>query len=153
MRKKEYHGMCATREYRSWRSMITRCTCPNNDSFPNYGGRGITVCQEWLDSFSAFFAHIGPRPAGTSLDRIENSLGYFPGNVKWSTRREQNRNYRRNHPLTVNGETRLMIDWSRLLGIRWSTLAQRVASGFPPEQCVSTGRLPWGSRPSSRFSR
>jgi hypothetical protein len=84
----------ATPEYTSWEGMKARCTNPNRQNFADYGGRGITVCDRWLHSFENFLADLGPRPAGKTLDRINNDLGYWPGNCKWSTRSEQQRNQR-----------------------------------------------------------
>lgn len=83
--------------YLSWQHAKGRCTNPNKIEFPEYGGRGITMCEEWLNSFAAFYAHIGPKPPNTSLDRIDNSKGYEPGNVRWATATEQanNRRHRR----------------------------------------------------------
>lgn len=77
----------------TWRSMIERCTYPGAVNFARYGGAGITVCEEWKD-FSRFLADVGERPAGTTLDRIDGSLGYAPGNVRWATPLEQARNKR-----------------------------------------------------------
>lgn len=88
------HGMYHTREYRTWADMIQRTTNQRCACFPRYGGRGIVVCTRWQKSFAAFFADIGPRPAGMSIDRINNDLGYCPGNVRWATPSEQRRNQR-----------------------------------------------------------
>ena len=88
------HGMCYTPTFSSWISMRRRCYDPNMPGYPAYGGSGITVCKEWQDSFEAFFAHMGERPAGTSLDRIDNDGNYEPGNCRWATRLVQNRNRR-----------------------------------------------------------
>lgn len=83
-------------EYRAWQAMKTRCTNPNFKGWADYGGRGITVCPEWTESFEAFFAHVGERPGpGYSLDRIDNDRGYEPGNVRWSTKVEQMLNRRK----------------------------------------------------------
>lgn len=77
-------------EYRAWRQAKNRTTNPAYPKFARYGGRGITMSPEWVDDFAAFFRHIGPRPgAGYSLDRIDNSKGYEPGNVRWATASEQ----------------------------------------------------------------
>lgn len=84
-------------EYRTWDSMIQRCTNPRSQNFRHYGGRGITVCQRWLDSFEAFLEDMGPRPDGMSIDRIDNDLlvdSYSKANCRWTTQTEQVRNRR-----------------------------------------------------------
>lgn len=82
-------------EYTAWLNMNSRCSNPYSDSYPNYGGRGITVCAEWEDSFQAFYSYLGPRPSPKhSLDRIDNNGPYAPGNVRWATEDEQRRNKR-----------------------------------------------------------
>jgi len=80
-------------EYRIWRAMIARCRNPNVKSYPHYGGRGIKVYEPWLTSYLEFLAHVGRRPSPQhSIDRIDNDSDYRPGNVRWATRAEQNRN-------------------------------------------------------------
>ena len=85
------HGMCGSPTYASWKAMKARCTHADN---PRYGGRGIRVCESWLYSFEHFLADMGPRPPGTSIDRINNDDNYEPGNCRWATYSEQNRNQR-----------------------------------------------------------
>lgn len=74
------------REYNIWKGMIQRCTNPKNPSYHRYGGRGIEVCQAWKDSFDLFFQDVGPIPLGLEIDRINNDVGYEPGNVRVTTR-------------------------------------------------------------------
>ena len=88
------HGMYGTRVYRTWNMMIQRCHNERNPNFKHYGGRGIVVCDQWRKSFAAFYADVGDRPEGKSLDRIDNDRGYEPGNCRWATQAEQRRNTR-----------------------------------------------------------
>lgn len=88
------HNMARTQEYQAWQNMIQRCTNSNNPGYKNYGGRGITVCAEWLSSFINFFKDMGKRPIGLTIERINNDLGYFKDNCCWATVADQNRNHR-----------------------------------------------------------
>ena len=98
--EKTRHGLYGTRTYNSWRAMLARCNDTSHRQFKDYGGRGITVCQAWNNSFESFLADMGERPIGTTLDRTENDGHYEPGNCRWATRTEQNRNKRHNHGST-----------------------------------------------------
>lgn len=90
------HGATHTSEYKAWESAKARCFQPNHHGFKNYGGRGITMCEEWRNDFPAFLAHVGPRPHPTySIDRINNNGNYEPGNVRWATKTQQIHNRRR----------------------------------------------------------
>lgn len=89
------HGMAGTAEYRCWVNMKQRCLNPANTAWANYGGRGITICQRWADSFEAFLDDVGRQPtAEHSLDRIDNNGNYEPGNIRWATRSAQMKNRR-----------------------------------------------------------
>ena len=88
------HGQKGTSLYSIWQGMVQRCCNENSKDYPRYGGRGITVCVEWRNSFEAFRAYVGERPAGMTLDRIDNDRGYKPGNVRWATPKQQQANRR-----------------------------------------------------------
>lgn len=89
------HRHSYTKTYSCWKQMLQRCSNPRNPSFPNYGGRGITVCERW-QLFSGFLADMGEAPADRSIERRDNSGGYRPDNCFWATRTQQQRNTRRN---------------------------------------------------------
>jgi len=90
------HGGSTTEEYRSWRQMKRRCLDPKSIRYARYGGRGITVCERWLHSFPNFLADMGPKPAGFTIERLNNDLGYFPENCIWADNRTQAKN--QTHP-------------------------------------------------------
>lgn len=94
------HGKCNTSTYTVWRNMIERCTNPNNANYKNYGGRGITVCDRWVNSFQDFIEDVGEKPFNKSIDRIDNEKGYFPDNVRWATLSQQANNKRKRKDTT-----------------------------------------------------
>ncbi len=133
------HGATKTAEFNIWSKMIARCTNSNNPAWINYGGRGIKVCERWMNSFSDFLADVGPRPSPKhSIDRFpDNDGNYEPGNVRWATQIEQNRNRRSNHFLTFNGITATLTEWSERTGIRKDTLRRRIAYGWSAEKALT----------------
>jgi hypothetical protein len=90
------HGLRRTNEYRTWRGIKERCLNPNNKDYINYGGRGITVCERWVNSFENFIKDMGKKPSPElSIDRINNDKGYSPDNCQWATKSQQSRNQRK----------------------------------------------------------
>jgi hypothetical protein len=118
--------------------MVARCLNPGNASFKSYGAVGITVCERWLNSFENFLADMGPRPSKDhSIDRIKRELGYAPGNCRWATRVEQNRNKINNRLITYNGETLTHAEWSYRLGLHPDTVGQRLRNGWTVERALT----------------
>lgn len=115
------HGMARKPTYISWSNMWQRCRNPKHPDHHNYGGRGIKVCERW-SSFENFLADMGERPVGRTLERMNTDGDYEPGNCRWATHREQMRNVRKNLWITHEGETMILTDWSRRLGIDAGTL-------------------------------
>lgn len=121
-----------TPEYRAWNNIKTRCHNPRFSQFKDYGGKGIYLCEQWRHDFPAFLAEIGYRPSRHhTIDRIDNTRGYEPGNVRWATRQEQARNRSDNRLITFQGETLTMSDWASRLGVGHKTLAYRLDRGWP----------------------
>lgn len=133
------HGMKDTRLYKKWCSMRARCKYPNNKKYNHYGGKGIRVCDEWDNSFIAFYkwAIATGYKDGLTIDRIDNNKGYCPENCRWATTAEQNRNYSRNRKITYNGVTKCLADWADESGVNRATLAQRIRLGWPMERALS----------------
>lgn len=112
--------------YKSWKAMIYRCTRPHTMYFNRYGGRGILVCERWLDDYDAFVEDMGFRPEGMTIERIDNNGNYEPGNCRWATRAEQDRNRRDNRFLTANGKTQTISEWARELGVTVAAIRARL---------------------------
>lgn len=119
------HNLRYTSAYSSWRNMRHRCLNKDHKHYSYYGGRGITVCKRW-EKYENFYADMGERPAGMTLDRIDNSKGYCPSNCRWVSRREQSNNMRNNHRLEYKGENLTIAEWSRKIGISYGALWHRL---------------------------
>lgn len=136
--KNRTHNMSRTPEYGIWHMMKDRCYNPNALQFRYYGGRGIGICQEWRDSFFAFYQAVGRRPSRNySLDRIDNARDYEPGNVKWSSSHEQSRNRRTTRLLTAFGKTQCVTDWAKEYGLNAPSLFARLRKGIPLESALT----------------
>ena len=133
------HGGRNSSTYNIWCNMKARCLNPKNHAYANYGGRGITICAKWRDSFEEFLRDMGERPHGMSIDRYpDNDGNYEPGNCRWASTRDQNRNRRGNRILTVNGVARTMVEWSEILGISKGTIWIRLTKyGWSEQDAVT----------------
>jgi hypothetical protein len=133
------HGASFTLEYRRWDSMKRRCRDPKTIGYAHYGGRGIKVCERWLNSFEAFLADMGPCPSPKhSVDRIDNEGPYSPENCKWSTATEQQRNKSNNRMHTREGETLTVAEWCERFGISQSTVSSRERGGWSLDRALET---------------
>lgn len=134
------HGGNKTRLYSIWCAMRERCKNPNNKRFERYGGRGITVCEEWNNDFAAFrdWALGNGYAEGLTIDRIDNDGRYEPNNCRWVDRKTQNRNYSRNHFVTYLGRTQCVADWADEFGINRTTVLFRLKTGKPLEEVFDT---------------
>lgn len=141
--------------YRTWLQIKQRCFSVKHAAYPDYGGRGITLYEPWRKDYAAFErdieAEIGPKPQRMSIDRINNDGNYEPGNLRWATQTEQNRNRRVTIFMELNGERRPLAEWADLAGIRQSTVSQRVSVyGWPLDEALGTptgaGRCPLEDR-------
>lgn len=137
------HGMArlarVTPEWITWSSMRGRCSNRKSRDWKNYGGRGIKVCDRWLNSFANFFADMGPRPTPKhSIDRIDNDGPYSPDNCRWVTRTKQSRNRRSNRNISFNGKTRTLAEWGERAGIDPETISFRLKSGWTIERALNT---------------
>lgn len=134
------HGMSRTSEYSAWCRMKQRCTVTTHRDYPSYGGRGIEVCERWLESFENFIADMGLKPClGVSIDRIDNERGYEPWNCRWATPTQQANNRRSSKVICANGVTRTMAEWARVTGIDEGAIQQRISKlGWSPARAVTT---------------
>ena len=124
------HGQSHTRIYNIWASMKSRCYNKNNKKdYKDYGGRGITICDEWLNSFNNFYnwAISNGYEEGLTIDRIDVNGNYEPSNCKWSNVIEQANNRRNNHLIEYKGEAHTIAEWSRILGIEYPILLKRIS--------------------------
>lgn len=135
------HGMTQTRTYRIWHHIKERCFSTKCKEYRFYGGRGITMCPSWVNSFQSFLRDVGEAPTDREIDRIDNDGPYCPFNVRWATSIEQANNMRSNHKFTFNGETHGICEWSRILGVPRTTLRARLLRlGWTVEKAFGTER-------------
>jgi hypothetical protein len=133
------HGMYGKPEYHSWRSMIKRCTNHRSTNYSDYGGRGITVCDRWLNSFEAFYEDMGHKPSPDhSIERRENNGNYEKNNCYWATKEEQANNKRNNVFYEYNGISKTISEWSREYNVEYGKLYSRlIRHGWNFERAVN----------------
>lgn len=142
--KKEKHGLTysengkVARIYRIWSQIKTRCFNSNDGHFANYGGRGITICKEWLTDFKAFYdwSMANGYSDELTIDRINVDGNYEPSNCRWATNAEQNRNKRNTVLVTYEGVSKTLHEWSKITGIGYQTLYYRYKTGKAPEEIL-----------------
>lgn len=142
----DQHKSSYTPEYNSYHNMKQRCLNPTNPSYSYYGGRGIKICKRWLEDgkgFSNFLEDMGRKPGPSySIDRYPNQDGnYEPSNCRWADTIQQRRNTKRIVEFTYKGQTKLVADWAKELGINSGTLLHRVKSGRSTRDVISKDRL------------
>lgn len=134
------HGAVGTQEYISYCAMKQRCYDPNGKRYARYGGRGITVCQRWLDSFANFLADMGPRPTPKhTLERIDLDKGYAPENCVWATIVEQANNRSNNTRIEIDGRVQTMTQWSRETGVCRTVILRRMRRGLTGKALIKKG--------------
>lgn len=131
------HGRATTKEYFAWGAMLDRCYNERNKYYDYYGGRGIMVCDRWREDFANFFEDMGKSGPGLSLDRIDNSGNYEPGNCRWTTRDVQGRNRRGLNLLTHLGETLPLSEWATRTGMPENTIRSRLKRGWSDERTLT----------------
>lgn len=126
------HGMSKTRIYRTYKHMKERCYSKTDKRYSEYGGRGISVCDEWKNDFMSFYnwAMNNGYKDNLTIDRIDVNGNYEPGNCRWATWKEQENNRRNNRLITYNGQTKTAMEWSEICGIHSLTIIKRLNSGW-----------------------
>ena len=131
------HGFCGTRVYKIWENMKSRCLNPSNTYWHRYGGRGIGLCNEWLE-FEQFYADMGEPPSlKHTLGRIDNNSGYSSQNCRWETKEQQDNNKVLNHFVEIGGVRKTLTQWGRLNGINPSTVLSRISYGWSEFDAVT----------------
>ena len=141
------HGASRTPAYRSWEAMKSRCSNPKSAHYKFYGGAGVKVCKRWVDSFSNFLKDLGPRPAGTTLDRIDRSKDYSLENCRWANAETQQNNRSNNKLLTHLGKTQTAARWAREVGfLDRFQIYDRLRLGWNHEKILTTPLIQQMSR-------
>lgn len=134
------HGLCYHRLYRIWDKIKHRCYNANCKRYSSYGGRGITVCDEWKNDFLTFYnwSIANGYQDNLTIDRINNDGNYEPSNCRWTTVKVQSTNTRTNHKLTYKNKTLCVSEWAEIIGIDKDTLYMRLKRGWSAEKALET---------------
>jgi hypothetical protein len=125
-----------TQTYMTWMSMRQRCQYQQNIGYARYGGAGVKVCERW-QVFENFVADMGLRPDNTTIDRIDNQIGYEPGNCRWATKKEQARNRSNNRMIEIDGVTKCLAEWCEHYGMEPKRVCQRLHAGWSAEKALT----------------
>ena len=138
--EKHMHGLSNNPIYRHWINMKSRCNNPNSSKYHLYGGKGISVCEEWEIDVRIFYnwAIENSYKKGLTLDRIDGNGNYEPSNCRWATYTQQARNSTQNHLLTYKGQTKCIYEWAEYLGISKKMLSERIRRGWSVERALIT---------------
>ena len=139
------HGLTKggkTPEYKTWIGIKDRCHNPKSEAYSDYGGRGIFVSEKWRNDYAEFLKYMGPRPNGTSIDRIDNDKGYEPGNCRWSTAKEQCNHRRSSRIIHFNGQSLTMMQWAEQLQINVQTIWARLNRGWSIQKTLTIPLTP-----------
>lgn len=132
------HNFKNSPEYRAWNGMKRRCYWKKHKDYSRYGGRGIVVCERWMNSFTTFLEDMGLRPSSKhSLDRIDVNGNYEPSNCRWATDVEQSNNRHSNVVIEFNGESKTATEWARHLGMPDDVIAKRIRRGWSIERALT----------------
>lgn len=134
------HGKSKTRIYNTWASMKSRCLNPNDNSYFRYGGRGICVCEEWINSFESFYdwSMENGYTDSMTIERKDNDGNYCPENCRWATQKEQCRNRRTNAVFEYMGEKHILTEWCEILNLEYKFVHNRIRHGWSFERAIST---------------
>nr|WP_321985302.1 hypothetical protein [uncultured Lichenicoccus sp.] len=143
------HGASRSRDYVIWCNMKARCTDPEHPGWQDYGGRGISVCAQWADSFQTFTDDMGPCPPGMSIDRRDNDGNYTPQNCRWATTIQQANNKRSSRHITAGGMTLTLAQWSERVGLTPAALHRRLRL-WPLEQALNMSERPYAGTGTRR---
>ena len=134
---KHGYSQIQSKTYRAWKHMRSRCNNPRDKDYCHYGGRGITICEEW-EKFENFLKDMGEVPEGYQIDRIDNNKRYCRSNCQWTTAKINNRNKRNNLYFTYKNKTQLLIEWAEEFNICPYVLGSRTRRGWSLEKALTT---------------